>query len=425
MRKPLALIATISAFAAASALAQQTDRTPPTEPPSPPVSQGVPLSQAESKRGPNWSPGNAIAKEHAERTGVSVGEATSEMRRLEALNRFVARLQERRPGLFSFVAMRDGKMVIGLTDPEADLTDILPRGLLDPDFVTAALSVDEMDSILDDVTRKVTALGFKNVSVGLSPETGRLTFRTPERLEELRAALDSGALPVDQPYDVETGGIEVTLTLYGSAAWNADPSRCSSLCNGTTGFSVMSTGADQTRYTSTAGHVDNARARFNQGADSTYSSSSSKSLGTVVDLLPYGLDVQLAPPTDPATNPPGPYFWEGTKYETVYGAIYPIGGILMCKFGRYSGPDCSTTEDPVRTWRNTDYGLTNLYKLIKPASLSLRNWSQRGDSGGPVYRGTYAAGWIHGQDDVTGDIYYTSTKDFRQSGLPYDLIVVP
>lgn len=251
-----------------SGFAQQGDWAPAGGAP-PESSDAVSLSQAESRRGPTWVPGNAEAKEFARVTGITIGEATSEMRRMAALSRFIERLQQRRPELFSFVAMRNGKLVIGLTDPSADLTDLLPRGLLDPVFVEAAVSAKETEALLENVTEDLRAAGFADVSVGISPETGRMTFLARDRVEALRAALESGSIAVDLPYDVESGGIEVSATLVGSASWNADPGRCSTLCGGTTGFSVMSTGSSQSRYVTTAGHVDNARARYNQRADST------------------------------------------------------------------------------------------------------------------------------------------------------------
>lgn len=425
MKLSIKLLLTLPLLWGVGAAAQESGWSPPSEDAPPEISDAAPLRDVNERRGPSWEPGNAEAREYARSTGLSLGQATSELRRMNALNRFVERLQDRRPELFSFVSMRSGRLVIGLTDPSADLTDILPRGLLDPDFVTAALSAEEAERITQATSMQLAEAGFEKVSVGLAPENGQLTFLAGDQVSELQAAIDSGQVDVDLPYEIQDGEIVVSGTLYGSAAYETDPSRCSSLCGGTTGFSVMSTESDATRYVTTAGHISNARARFNRNADASYASGGYVSLGSTIDLLSNGLDIQLASPTDSTNNPPGPYIWDGTQYVTIRGAIYPIGGILMCKFGRFTGPGCGLTEDPVRTWNNSAYGLTNIYMIEKPSSTSTYNWNREGDSGGPVWRGDWAAGWIHGRHKTDGHLFYTSTRDFRQSGLPYDLIVAP
>lgn len=392
----------------------------------PQAERGVPLRDVEQSRGPSWAPGNAEARAYARETGQSIGEATSEMRKINALNQFIVRLEARRPGLFSFVSMRGGNLVIGLTDPTIELSDILPPGLIGSQFVKAAMSAEDAEREATTLSDRLKNSGFDDVTVGVAAETGEVTILAGDQEAEIRAAIKSGKVSVEGPYRVESGKIVTTGTLYGSAAWETDPTRCPDLCGGTTGFSLMSTGSDATRYVTTAGHIYNGNGRFNSKVDGTYTSSGYVSLGSTIDLLPNRLDIQLAPPTNPTSNPPGPYIWDGYQYVTIKGAIYPIGGILMCKFGRYTGPNCGgLTEDPVRTYSNSKYGLSNLYMIVKPSNVSINNWNRKGDSGGPVWRGDWAAGWSHGHHETTGNFYYTSIRDLRTSGLPYDLIVAP
>ena len=163
MKSCMKMLLSLPLLWSVSAGAQDSNWSPPPEDAPPEVSNAAPLRDVNERRGPSWEPGNAEAREYARVTGLSLGPATSELRRMNALNRFVERLQERRPELFSFVSMRDGKLVIGLTDPSADLTDILPRGLLDPDFVTAALSAEEAERITQAISTQVAEIGRAHV----------------------------------------------------------------------------------------------------------------------------------------------------------------------------------------------------------------------------------------------------------------------
>jgi hypothetical protein len=87
------------------------------------------IRAAEATERPFSDPGNAGAKAVAEAEGISVGEATSRLQRQKALNQFINRLQQRNPDLFSFVIDRGGTLEIGLTDPNVDVSDLLPPGL--------------------------------------------------------------------------------------------------------------------------------------------------------------------------------------------------------------------------------------------------------------------------------------------------------
>ena len=69
----------------------------------------------------------------------------------------------------------------------------------------------------------------------------------------------------------------------------------------------------------------------------------------------------------------------------------------MCKFGRKSGQTCGTVEQ-------YNYWVPNYGYMTKVVAGSPMN--DFGDSGGPVFKGSLAAGWVHGKDGA-GNLYYS------------------
>lgn len=375
---------------------------------------------ADVQLSPFRDPGNAAAKKLADQAGISVGEATSEMRRTWALNQFILRLRERNPDLFSFVRYEGQDIVIGMTNPNADVGSLLPPGLGNVRFTKTEFSDRASSAELRRITDRLQKLGITNFSVSHDSETGAVEFITKSSRDAIAAALDSGELKINGAYTFIDDEITVSGTLYAGASWNVDTS-CRIYCNLTTGFSMMSTGSDATRYVTTAAHAENYRARFNQGTNSTYSSGGN-SLSSRQELYSLNIDVEYAVPSSPSTNPPGPYYWDGTAYQQVYGAIYPTD-IIFCKYGRVTGETCGMHHDPAKTFSNSiqGYAIYDLARIDNNASEGT-NMIREGDSGGPVYRGTYAAGWIHGRDS-SYNVYYSTYKAVRAKSAPIDLIV--
>lgn len=416
IRSPMLKLALVSSLLSSpTAVLVAQDRPAPPEIPDERV-----LRASEAANRPFVDPGNGKAKQYAAQTGTTVGEATAEMRKLWALTKFVERLDARDPDLFSFFAMRNGELVVGLTDPDADIASLLPPGLAGLEKVPARYSDRGSTRQIGQLNGQLRSAGLADVSIGLNQETGRVEFLTKTKATELQAAIASGQIVPGGEYDIIDDEITVTATLYGSAAWNVDSS-CRRYCNLTTGFSLMSTGSDATRFVSTAAHAENYSARFNTGADSTYSNGG-VSLSGRQELFSNRLDIEYAVPSSPSTNPPGPYIWDGTQYVTISGAIYPIANVIWCKFGRVTGPSCGM-HDTLTKYSNSNWGpsgVTYLYRVLNDGSGT--RFIQEGDSGGPVYRGTYAAGWVHGKDS-SNNFYYTSYKGLVDTSAPVDLIV--
>jgi hypothetical protein len=354
----------------------------------------------------------------ASERGISVGEATSQLRRQAALNRFIERLKQRHPDKFSFVAVEGDRIKVGLTDPSVDLQSLLPPGLANVATVQAVYSEQGAVAELDALKRQLTAAGLKDVTVGVNPATGRVEFLTRKERAPLEAALRSGAVKPDHEHVVLDDEITTTASLDAGRAWNGDTSICTQYCGGTTGFSLIST-TGATRYVSTAGHVDNARARYNISNSSTYSSGGT-SLGTVTDIrAATQLDVQYAPPTNSVDNFPNPYIWDGTTYVTIDNYTYPTQGVTFCKYGRTTGKTCGV-HDTLTMYSNPNWGVSYLRKILNNGT-GIR-FNDAGDSGGPVYYGTWALGWVHGHD-TSNNMLYTPVDDFKRVQSAVDIIV--
>ena len=364
--------------------------------------------------------GNASAKAIASQQGISVGEATSQLKRQWALNAFVARLEERRPDLFSFVSNRDGILSVALTDPNADLSGILPPGLGELRRIPAKYSRQSMYRKLDEVTNALKAIGIADVTVGLDPETGKLEFIAGANADAVKRAIAEGKVSVPGGYIVSDSAIVAAGGLYAGLSYNVDPAACSTYCNGTTGFTMMSKTTTD-RYVSTAGHMEDGRPQYSTSLSGGYGGGTS--LTFRADMRnSYNLDIQYAQPNDQTNNFPNPYFWDGSQYVLVNGWTYPTEAYQFCKFGRITGKDCGVHAKPYG-YANSTWNVRYLEKIVKPASQSCSSFLQEGDSGGPIYYGTWAVGWVHGYDKTTCDIFYTPYTAMRNQVTPVDIII--
>jgi hypothetical protein len=395
----------------------QAQGTPP-EPPK--LDQARVVRASEVARGEFVDPGNEQAGRFAKERGISVGEATSQLKRQAALGAFIERLKQRYPDKFSFVSVSADQITVGLTDPSVDIKGMLPPGLANVKAVQAVYSEQGTYAKLDDLREQVSAAGLKNVTIGVNSATGEIEFMTKSGRSVLEKAIKAGSIKVEHGYTIVDDEVVPTASLDGGRAYNVDTSICSDLCGGTTGFSLIST-ATSARYVSTAGHISNSRARYNTSTSSTYSSGGT-SLGTPVDMFNYYLDVQYAPPSNTTDNFPNPYFWDGSAYVTVTNYTFPTTGVTFCKYGRSTGKACGVHDDAALTFSNTgSWGTAKYLKRIKNNGTGSR-FNDEGDSGGPVYYGNWALGWMHGHNS-NYDIYYTPVDTFKQLQTAIDLII--
>lgn len=332
----------------------------------------------------------------------------------------VDRLRQRYPDRFSFIRVRGDRVEVGLTDPSVDIQTLIPSELSNVTPISAVYSEQERDTKAGDLMRQVSAAGLKNVSFGVNPETGRIQFLTKKSRAALEAAIKAGRISVEHGYDIIDDEIVPTAALYGGHAYNVNPSYCVSICGGTTGFSLIAS-ATGARYISTAAHIDNGPARYNTSNTSTYASGGvSIKSPTDMNNNTYKLDVAYASPSDAASNTPYPYFWDGASYVAVTNYTYLTAGVQFCKYGRKTGKTCGV-HDVVQEYCNPDYNSCHIYRILPTVSGAKLN--DEDDSGGPVYYGNYALGWMHGKDN-SGNLYYTAVDDFKRvQNSAIDLIV--
>lgn len=296
----------------------------PPEPPKADQSRVAPASQVGHRE--FVDPGNQLAAKFAEERRISVGEATSQLKRQAALTMFVERLKNRYPDEFSFVRVQGDQVAIGLTNPSIDIQSLLPPGLANVTAVRGVYSERATYAKLDELTRQLAAAGLKDVTVGVNSETGRTEFLTTSSRDALETAIKSGSIKVDHGYAIINTEIVTTAGLYGGKAWNVSEGYCDLYCGSTTGFSLIkaATGA---RYVSTAAHTDNGPRRYNTSNSSTYSSGG-VSLGAATEMFNYKLDIEYAPPSS-TSNYPDPYFWDGSAYIQVTNYTYPTEGVYL------------------------------------------------------------------------------------------------
>ncbi|MBA3640725.1 MAG: hypothetical protein H0W53_15925 [Acidobacteria bacterium] len=362
--------------------------------------------------------GNEKAKHFAQERGTSLGEATSQLRRQAALAMFIERLKERHPDKFSYVAVNADSIEVGLTDPSIDITALLPPGLANVQKVQAVYSEKGTYARLEELKQQLVSAGLKDVSVGVNPETGKIELLTKKAQAAVQEAITSGAIKSEHGIEVVDDEIIVLGYIDAGKAYNVDPSYCSNYCGGTTGFSLIDY-AGTRRYTSTAAHMDNNRARYNTSLTSDYSSGGD-TLQLPTDMFNYRLDVQYAQPTDTAGDTPVPYFWDGVTYVSVENYTYPTENVVFCKFGRVTKKTCGT-HGPTTVYSNPEWNVSYLRRIPNPGTGS--SFVQEGDSGGPVFYGHWALGWIHGRNS-NYDLYYTPVSDFKSVQQVVDLIIL-
>lgn len=94
------------------------------------------------------------------------------------------------------------------------------------------------------------------------------------------------------------------------------------------------------------------------------------------------------------------------RSSSLTGAAQSLTGETLCKFGRTTGQTCGKV-DANWTWDPNFSG----YYLRMNTATSGTFLTLEGDSGGPVYSGSIAKGWIHGRDG-TGNAYFMPVTEF-------------
>lgn len=339
-------------------------------------------------------PGNNMAKSYAADFGVSVGEATRRLKQQNKMRALRARLMAKYPDTFAgLYANNRGSFkvvarLVGEASDVASITALDPE--LAPDLVTepAARSLKKLEGDLDAIVAQHEGAGVDfNVGVDEARNTLVLSVTDTAALDSARKA---GRLKLPEYIEVrEVASLVVpTVAVYGGRSYlQSDLNWC------TTGFTVVqvSTG---TKGSTTAGHCDDV-AKYNSNLSTSINYNSSGSYLVTVRQNWKGNNMDLQWHSVSTGSYPN-QFWDGVQYVTVSGTIATSVGDYVCKFGRTTARTCGTVEQ-YNVWV-TGYGY--MTKVVGSSKMN-----DFGDSGGPVFKGSLAAGWVHGKD-AAGALYY-------------------
>lgn len=351
--------------------------------------------QAKSDNDAYSDPGNSMAKSYAADFGVSVGEATRRLKQQNRMKALRARLMAQHPDTFAgLYANNRGpfKIVARLAGeaPSATAVAALDPELA-PDLTTelAARSLKKLHSDLEAIVAQHAAAGVPfNVGVDEARNTLVLSVTDVDALEGARKA---GRLKLPDYVEVQkvSSLVVPTVAVYGgrSYLYSDGVNWC------TTGFTVIqvSTGV---KGSTTADHCDNM-AKYNANLSHSINYNSSGGYAVTVRNGWKGNNMDLQWQSVSTGTYPN-QFWDGSQYVTVTGTIATSVGDYVCKFGRTTQRTCGTVEQ-YNVWVD---GYGYMTKVV--ASTAMNDF---GDSGGPVFKGSLAAGWVHGKDGY-GNLYY-------------------
>jgi hypothetical protein len=374
-----------------------------------PPSPGEPRANPVTFTEPFSDPGNEAARALAAQESISLGEATRRLRLMYAASRLARRLEERYGDAFGGVSvenqgarvvahLRAGAGAPGLEDVRRETNDAELRGNLTLNSVPR--SRRELRQLAQSLVGTLEAAG-ATLDAAINPADGSVVLLTPNP-DALSALISSSGVAVPDFVRIEQfDGIETTADVYGGRAYNA-----STGLGCTTGFTVLRS-ADQIRGVSTAGHCDNT-GKFSTSNTSTYSSSGQIALTFRQQWISNNLDIQWH--TAGTGNVFPPIFWNGTSTMQVTGGQDDIPGTYLCKFGRTTLQTCGYVD--VYEYYNGPYGYFS--RVNKNATYPVMNDS--GDSGGPVYSGSLAAGTVHGKDS-SGNMYFMPLRRFVENNI--------
>lgn len=377
-------------------------------PPNPPSSPSLGFVEFDE---PFADPGNETAKALAQHEGISVGEATRRLRLAHNAGRMGRRLAEQYPETYSGIAIdmaRGARVTVHFEDAASTAArDRIQSASQDPELAAATevrpapRSRREARALGEQLRGEGRRLGL-NFEVAVSAIDGSLKILAQDP-QAVAAAVGEGRLTLPEATAVEQHDpILLTEDLHAGYSYNAndgDHREC------TTGFVVME--RVDLYGPSTAGHCGNT-GRFNKNPSSTYSSGG-VSLSFRQQWTSNDLDLQWHT-FSYSTHSASPMYFNGAGGVYVSGGANAAPGDWLCKYGRTTGQTCGYVDayeySDAYGWfsrvnRNTTYPKINDY----------------GDSGGPVYSGSLAAGWVHGKDS-SGNMYFTHLQSIVSNNLP-------
>lgn len=351
--------------------------------------------------------GNQAAKDLAEREGISIGEATRQLRLSRQAANAVAR--QRVPNFGLRGSIKGGKATFYVS-PDQNVDRDAIRAVFDQDlrgavrFVEMPRSTGELTSAIQKLSR---LLGEPEGVTGfqLSPRTGTVEILSTDRTATEAAIAEKA---IDLPAFVtiiESGPIVLTESAFGGTTAGLSTSTCR---DAMWGFAAYD-GGDINK----AGLLTVAHATRNSGVTQLrYGQSSAASgCGSGSSWQPrirywvggndesrLGIDVAFHRNTGTTAYP---YFWNGTAYVKVLDAMFPVEETPVCKYGHVTGKTCGRVELQLR-WSN-GYGYMSAVRITDGSPKG----SEVGDSGGPVWFSTNTAvGIQHAQWSLGGKPYF-------------------
>lgn len=412
--RPAACAILLGCCALATPAASQNAAIPP--PPELPNNTRLGAGDLEGKFN---DPGNETAKALARAEGISVGEATSRLRQTTNAARFVRRMQEKFPERFAGAVVEivngNPKIVVYHTgEGPLEGVQIEPSAQSSIEQREAKISKGQIKKIGKDLSDDLAALGITaDVAVSAPLNKIRILARDPSAV---RAAVSEGRIQLPAIATVEQfDGIVTTIgNIGGGYAANTTSMGC------TTGFTITRTSVAE-RGITTAGHCDNSM-RVSDNYGSTYSSAGQASTvyrqqWIVPTNLDYGIDLQWHTPSS-SSNAPIPQFWNGSSWVGVTGGKDDLANEYVCKFGRTTQQTCGRID----AYEYYDSNFKGYFPRVNRASGGPR-LNIEGDSGGPVYQGSLAVGWVHGRD-ANYNMYYTPLRNLVQNNTGIAVLTI-
>lgn len=348
--------------------------------------------QARSDNTAFVDPGNSMAKSYAADFSVSIGEASRRLQQQNRMRSLRERLLAKHPDTFAGLYSTNRgpfKIVARFTnepaDPTADTSELAEDLITEP----AARSLQTLHSDLEAIVAQHSGAGVDfNIALDEPDNTVVLYVTDTAALESAKKA---GKLKLPGYVRVQQvpSLVVPTAAVYGGRSYlQSDGNYC------TTGFTMIQV-ATGTKGASTAGHCNNtAKYNANLSLSTNYSSTGGYSVTVRQEWQGNNMDLQWMSVSS-GTYPN--QFWDGIQYVTVTGTIATSVGDYVCKFGRKSGRTCGTVEQ-YNVWVD---GYGYMTKVVAGSPMN-----DFGDSGGPVFKGSLAAGWVHGKDGY-GNLYYS------------------
>lgn len=351
-------------------------------------------------------PGNTMARSYADEFGVSLGEATRRLKQQNRMRALRAKLLSKHPNDFAgLYALNRGnfKVVAKFKGSSPDVRGLDPELASDLETQTAERSLAQLQQDLEAIVSQHGSAGIDfNVAID-EPTNGIDLYVTSA--DALNSAVKDGRLKVPSYVRVRVvpSLLKPTADVQGGRSYlQYGGNYC------TTGFTLIHA-TTKVKGGSTAGHcIEDAKYHPNLSLSVNYNStggslvtvrSAEQWIGNNMDLQRFTILSGTYPNT----------FWDGSAYVTVTGTVATSVGDFVCKFGRRTQRTCGTVEQ-YNYW-SAGYGYVT--KVVGSGPIN-----DEGDSGGPVFKGSLAAGWVHAKDSV-GNLYYTEAYMPESKGTGY------